>query len=157
MKSVLILMLTICLFSCTQRKYLSNILPENTMPENYTEGLTLLFIASDECGYCLTEVPLNNQLYEKYSDEINFISLYESDSSAASNVKVKELGYSTSEIVEWEKMYSSQDLINKIWVKKLFPQVHIYIDGIHKKSIVGSTKKNQKRLKSYIEKYLRAN
>lgn len=142
-KIISFLIFSVLLVSCLQRRQITNVLPSNL--SGFDKGATVLFIASDQCGFCLRDVPYNIELHKKYGDKANFISLYDNDS-----IK-KELNYYSSKEIEWKKLYAAQDYIDKIWVNKLFPQVHLYVDGKHKKALVGSTEKNKKKLENFLQ------
>jgi hypothetical protein len=93
-------------------------------------------------------------LYDKYKDKANFISFYDTDVKESKREDIKKLGYGTSENLPWLKFYSSQDIINKIWIKKLYPQTHVYIGGIHKKAFVGSSERNKNDLILFVDRHL---
>lgn len=134
--------------SCTQRKYLSDVLPSVVAKE-----ITIVFISSDFCGYCLLDIPFNLELFKKYGDRVDFISLYDNvDLSADEVEKRTNNGLMSSKDIPWTKYYSAQSTIDILWRKKLFPQVHVYVNGKHHKAFVGATKRNKQELESTIKK-----
>jgi thiol-disulfide isomerase/thioredoxin len=148
-KAIYFIVLLLVSISCTQRKYLSDLLPYVAEKE-----ITIVFISSDFCGYCLLDIPFNLELFKKYGDKVDFISLYDNvDLSADEVQKRTNNGLMSSKDIPWAKHYSAQATIDKLWRKKLFPQVHVYVNGKHHKAFIGATQRNKQELEATIKKY----
>ena len=149
-KAIYFIVILILSTFCTQRKHLSDVLPNIASKE-----VTIVFISSDFCGYCLLDIPFNLELYKKYGDKLQFISLYDNTEINDEEVEKRTRnGLMSSKDIPWTKYYSAQVTIDKIWRKKLFPQVHVYVNGKHQKAFVGATQKNKQELEATIKKHI---
>ncbi len=99
-----------------------------------TEEIQLVFVSSDECGYCLDMVPYSIGLHEKYKTKVEFISYYENDSTELL-WQLKSFGIKNSLDIPWKKFYGADSLIKVLPIDNGRPQTIIYfknkIYGIH--------------------------
>ncbi|MBP8993646.1 MAG: hypothetical protein KBG30_07540 [Bacteroidales bacterium] len=100
-------------------------------------GVALIF--SYECGYCMRDISLYNEMNQKLKQHkpdiitIAFSDTYRKESA----IKYPDMAnYYEKHNLKWDIAENSDSIYSKIWKKEVFPQFHYIKSGKILKSIV---------------------
>ena len=144
---------------CLSSSLLGQSIPKNSIfclegkeytKQELSEGTGLFLVSSLTCGFCLNEIPFYNHIAETYSTSknIRFVVLLDNNQKYINEYKsLGKLFYNE----HWIVSSKSMSYIKKIWIKKTFPEYHIYINGKFKKSFAYANDETRKALTEYLK------
>ncbi|MFP5471337.1 MAG: hypothetical protein ACLGGV_07050 [Bacteroidia bacterium] len=112
--------------------------------------MKVIFVMSDECGYCLDFIPFTKKLHEKHKAKVEFISYYDNDSTDLL-WQYRSYGMMSSLDVVWKKVYNADSLIRTLpLTTEGKPQTIIYKNNELISIILGGEEKQYKQIDSTL-------
>lgn len=116
--------------------------------DQLSKDSVLFLVSSLTCGYCLRELPFYNHLTEKYSTKMKFVVLLENDAEYIQEFKRSNSAFYNE---KWIVIPNGLKYSKKIWKEKVFPEYHIFFNGVLIRSFAYSNANTRAEINNFFK------